>query len=105
MQNDQLTRTAEPSDTWLHVKDMPGSHVIVCARQPAPDTLRLAAQLAAYFSKGKNSSQVPVDYTLRKYVKKPSGTKPGFVIYTHQSTLYVTPDEETLKGVRRAERQ
>lgn len=105
VQNDQLTRTAEPSDTWLHVKDMPGSHVIVCARQPAPDTLRLAAQLAAYFSKGKNSSQVPVDYTLRKYVKKPSGAKPGFVIYTHQSTLYVTPDEETVKGVRRADQQ
>lgn len=102
VQNDQLTRTAEPNDTWLHVKDMPGSHVIVCSRQPAPETLTLAARLAAYFSKGKSSSQVPVDYTLRKFVKKPAGAKPGFVIYTHQSTLYVTPDEETVKGTRLA---
>ena len=102
VQNDQLTRTAEPNDTWLHVKDMPGSHVIVCARNPSDETLLLAAQLAAWFSKGQRSSQVPVDYTLRKYVKKPAGAKPGFVIYTHQTTLFVTPDETILKGVKQA---
>lgn len=102
VQNDQLTRTAEPNDTWLHVKDMPGSHVIVCARNPSDETLLLAAQLAAWFSKGQHSSQVPVDYTLRKYVKKPAGAKPGFVIYTHQTTLFVTPDETILKGVKQA---
>ena len=104
VQNDQLTRTAEPNDTWLHVKDMPGSHVIVCARNPSDETLLLAAQLAAWFSKGQHSSQVPVDYTLRKYVKKPAGAKPGFVIYTHQTTLFVTPDETILKGVKQAGR-
>ena len=102
VQNDQLTRTAEPNDTWLHVKDMPGSHVIVCARNPSDETLLLAAQLATWFSKGQHSSQVPVDYTLRKYVKKPAGAKPGFVIYTHQTTLFVTPDETILKGVKQA---
>ena len=104
VQNDQLTRTAEPNDTWLHVKDMPGSHVIVCARNPSDETLLLAAQLAAWFSKGQRSSQVSVDYTLRKYVKKPAGAKPGFVIYTHQTTLFVTPDETILKGVKQAGR-
>ena len=102
VQNDQLTRTAEPNDTWLHVKDMPGSHVIVCARNPSDETLLLAAQLAAWFSKGQRSSQVPVDYTLRKYVKKPAGAKPGFVIYTHQTTLFVTPDESIVKSVKQA---
>ena len=104
VQNDQLTRTAEPNDTWLHVKDMPGSHVIVCTRNPSDETLLLAARLAAWFSKGQRSSQVPVDYTLRKYVKKPAGAKPGFVIYTHQTTLFVTPDESIVKGVRQAGR-
>lgn len=102
VQNDQLTRTAEPNDTWLHVKDMPGSHVIVCTRQPSRETLMLAANLAAYFSKGRASSQVPVDYTLRRYVKKPAGSKPGFVIYTHQSTLFVTPDEQLVKETKLA---
>lgn len=97
LQNDQLTRTAEPSDTWMHAKDMPGSHVIVCTREPSRETLMLAAHLAAYFSKGRNSSQVPVDYTKRKFVKKPAGARPGFVIYTHQTTLFVTPDEQTVK--------
>ena len=57
----------------------------------------LAAHLAAYFSKGRNSSQVPVDYTKRKFVKKPASARPGFVIYTHQTTLFVTPDEQTVK--------
>ncbi|MFY9218083.1 MAG: fibronectin/fibrinogen-binding protein, partial [Tepidanaerobacteraceae bacterium] len=55
-----------------------------------------AAILAAYFSKGRNSSNVPVDYTLVRHVKKPSGAKPGFVIYFNQKTLYVTPDEKTV---------
>ena len=105
VQNDQLTRTAEISDTWMHVKDMPGSHVIVCTRTPSDETLLLAARLAAWFSKGQHSSQVPVDYTLRKYVKKPAGAKPGFVIYTHQTTLYVTPDESVVKSVRQAVRE
>ncbi len=57
----------------------------------------LAANFAAYFSKGRNSSLVPVDYTLRKYVRKPNGAKPGMVIYDNQKTIYITPDEEIIK--------
>lgn len=94
VQNDKLTFTADPMDWWLHVKDMPGSHVIVADPEAGEETILYAARLAARFSKGANSSQVPVDYTRRKYVKKPSGAKPGFVIYTHQHTLYVLPAEE-----------
>lgn len=72
---------------------MPGSHVIIVGEDPSEETILEAARLAAAYSKGSASSRVPVDYTLRKYVKKPSGAKPGFVIYTHQKTLYVAPDE------------
>ena len=79
---------------------MPGSHTIVVSANPDEVTLREAAMLAAHFSKGKGSSQVPVDYTQRKYVKKPSGAKPGFVIYTHQKTLFVTPDEERISKMQ-----
>ena len=76
---------------WLHAKDMPGSHVILPGDDPAPEDILDAARLAAAHSKAGASSQVPIDYTRRRYVKKPSGAKPGFVIYTHQKTLYVTP--------------
>jgi len=96
LQNDKLTFTAQPDEIWLHAKDMPGSHVIIVGENPDDATILEAAKLAAAYSKGANSSQVPVDYTLRKYVKKPSGAKPGFVIYTHQRTLYVTPDKREL---------
>ena len=91
IQNDKLTFTAEPNETWLHAKDMPGSHVIITGTDLDDETLLYAARLAAKYSKGGSGSHVPVDYTLRKYVKKPSGAKPGFVIYTHQHTLYVDP--------------
>ena len=100
-QNDRLTfQTAAPDDLWLHAKDIPGSHVILRLNgdEPSEASLRHAALLAAYFSKAQNSSNVPVDYTYRRYVKKPSGSRPGFVIFTHQKTLYVTPSaEETAK--------
>ena len=92
LQNDKLTFTAQPNEVWLHAKDMPGSHVIIVGEEPSDEDIVEAAKLAAAYSKGANSSQVPVDYTLRKYVRKPSGAKPGFVIYTHQHTLYVTPE-------------
>lgn len=92
LQNDKLTFTAQPNEIWLHAKDMPGSHVIIVGENPDDETILEAAKIAAAYSKGANSSQVPVDYTLRKHVKKPSGAKPGFVIYTHQRTLYVNPD-------------
>ena len=93
-QNDALTlQTARSDNLWLHVKNMPGSHVIVdFVGEPPETTLREAAMLAAYFSQAKTSSNVPVDYTLRKNVKKPSGARPGMVIYSTNRTLYVTPD-------------
>ncbi|WKV09212.1 NFACT RNA binding domain-containing protein [Thermoanaerobacterium sp. CMT5567-10] len=97
VQNDYLTmKFADINDMWLHTKNIPGSHVIIKSKgTKIPDsTILEAAKLAALHSKAKNSSNVPVDYTLRKYVKKPSGSKPGFVIYTNQKTLYVTPDDK-----------
>ena len=97
VQNDKLTFTADPMDWWLHVKDMPGSHVIIADPEADDETILYAARIAAKFSKGGSSSQVPVDYTRRKYVKKPGGAKPGFVIYTHQHTLYVMPAEVEAK--------
>lgn len=92
VQNDRLTFSAESDEWWLHVKDMPGSHVIVKSVNPTETTLLEAARLAAKYSKGGASSNVPVDMTRRRYVKKPGGARPGFVIYTHQRTVFVTPD-------------
>ena len=95
-QNDLLTlKTAAKTDIWLHTKDIHGSHtVIICEGKTPPDsTLLFAAQVAAFNSQAKSSQNVPVDYTLIKYVKKPSGAKAGMVIYTNQSTLFVTPKE------------
>lgn len=97
IQNDYLTnKIASHLDTWLHTKDIPGSHVVIKEKNFGEKTLLEAAMLAAYYSKGKNSSNVPVDYTLIKHVKKPNGAKPGFVIYDKQKTLYVTPNEELI---------
>lgn len=101
-QNDALTlQTARSDNLWLHVKNMPGSHVIVdFSGEPPESTLREAAMLAAYFSQAKTSSNVPVDYTLRKNVKKPSGARPGMVIYTTNRTLYVTPEPSRILALR-----
>ena len=99
-QNDRLTfKDSEKLDIWLHVKDIPGSHtVIVTGGETPPErTVQEAAIIAAYHSKARTSSQVPVDYTLIKFVKKPAGAKPGMVIFTNNRTLYVTPDEETVQ--------
>ena len=101
-QNDRLTfKTANPGDIWLHTQNIPGSHVILrCdGAEPAEDTLLLASYLAVHFSKAQGSSKVPVDYTRARFVKKPSGAKPGFVIFTNQTTLYVTPEAEVLQPV------
>ena len=98
-QNDKLTfKTASFNDTWFHTKDIPGSHVILrnAGAELTEDNILLAANLAAHFSKSQGSSKIPVDYTEIRYVKKPSGSKPGFVIFTNQKTLYVTPDEKEL---------
>ena len=93
LQNDKLTFTAEPNEWWLHAKDMPGSHVIVASENPDEETLHMAARLAARYSKGASAGKVPVDMTRRRYVKKPSGAKPGFVVYTNQTTVLAEPWE------------
>jgi predicted ribosome quality control (RQC) complex YloA/Tae2 family protein len=93
-QNDWVTfKQAQPDDLWFHAKDIPGSHVIIRRgnREISDQAIMEAAQLAAYFSKGRQSANVPVDYARRRYVRKPAGAKPGFVIYDHQNTVYVTP--------------
>ncbi|MCM2533470.1 NFACT family protein [Neobacillus pocheonensis] len=96
-QNDYLTnKLAARDEIWLHTKDIPGSHVVIRSKEPAESTIREAAILAAYYSKARDSSSVPVDFTRVRFVKKPSGSKPGFVIYENQQTVYVTPDEETV---------
>ena len=93
-QNDQLTaKLADKSDIWLHVKNITGSHVIIRAggKEVPETTVRFAAGIAAFHSRAKNSSQVPVDYVPVKLVKKPAGAKPGMVIFTGNRTIYVTP--------------
>ncbi|WP_018756552.1 Rqc2 family fibronectin-binding protein [Paenibacillus terrigena] len=98
IQNEYVTnRLAGPGDTWLHTKDIPGSHVVIRSSEFGDSTLEEAAMLAAHYSQAKSSSMVPVDYTLIRHVRKPSGAKPGFVIYDHQKTLFITPDEDKLK--------
>lgn len=100
LQNEYVTnKLGSPNDTWLHTKDIPGSHVLIRSSSFGEATLNEAAQLAAYFSQAKESSSVPVDCTLIRHVRKPSGAKPGFVIYDHQRTLFVTPDEQLVKNL------
>ena len=96
VQNDELTlRFADSDDIWLHTKNIPGSHVIIrCGSETPPDrTIFEAAVIAASYSKARDSSKVPVDYTARKNVKKPGGAKPGMVIYERNKTIYVDPDQ------------
>lgn len=93
-QNDYLTtKVANSNDYWFHAKDIHGSHVILrCGIDtPKTETIIKCAKLAAYYSKAKFSSNVPVDYTQKKYVKKPNGAVPGYVIYTNQKTINVEP--------------
>ena len=93
-QNDSLTlKESRNYDVWLHTLHVPGSHtVIITNGQPVDDeTIAYAAALAAAHSKARNAGKVPVDYTRIKYVSKPNGAKPGMVIYTEQTTIYVSP--------------
>lgn len=103
-QNDYLTlKLARSTDIWLHTKDIHGSHVIIKTNgEDVPDsTITDAARICAYYSKARNGKNVPVDYTFVKYVKKPSGAKPGMVIYTDNKTAYVTPDEEEIMRLKK----
>ena len=95
--NDYLTlKFANSSDLWFHTKNIHGSHTIIklgLDKDVPKTTITEAAELAAYYSKGRDSSQVPVDFTQIKNVKKPNGAKPGMVIYDYYNTIYVTPKE------------
>ena len=93
-ENDNLTfKSASRSDIWFHTKDIPGSHVILFTggASPGSEDIFEAAGIAAFHSKGKNSENVPVDYTFVKHVKKPAGAKPGMVVFTNNRTVYVNP--------------
>ena len=100
-QNDQLTRDAMKSDYWFHTQRIHGSHVILCTRGREPDSrsLQEAAMLAAWFSQGRDSGQVAVDYTQVRHVRKPSGARPGMVIYDSYQTAYVTPQEALVRAL------
>lgn len=98
LQNDQLTlKTARKTDYWLHTKDIPGSHVIIKSANPSEETILEAAEIAAYYSKYRHSARVPVDLVQVKHIRKPNGSKPGYVIYENQTTYFVTPKEERIQ--------
>lgn len=102
IQNDFLTlKFADKNDIWLHTKEIPGSHVIIKHKGDLPETtLDEAANLAAYYSKAKDSSKVAIDYTEARHVHKPNGAKPGMVIYYTNKTIYITPEKPTLKKLQ-----
>ncbi len=94
LQNDDLSlKFANKNHLWLHAKDIPGSHVIVCAFEVPDKTLEEAAIIAGFYSKGKDSLKIPVDYTKVKELKKPNGSKPGMVIYHTNKTLMINPSD------------
>ena len=101
LQNDELTfKIAKKDELWFHAKDIPGSHVVITGNlQPSDEVKTDAAELAAYFSKARLSNLVQVDMIEAKQLNKPTGGKPGFVTYTGQKTLRVTPDEEKIKSM------
>ncbi|MCL2370436.1 MAG: NFACT family protein [Firmicutes bacterium] len=95
-QNDRITRAAAPNDIWLHAQKIHGSHIIISnpdKKNISLDTIKKAASLAAYYSKGRDSGSVPVDYTLIRYVSRPKGSPLGKVIYTNQNTISVIPQD------------
>lgn len=102
LQNERLTmHTADKRETWLHTKNIPGSHVIIRSFDPSDQTINEAATLAAYFSKARDSTKVPVDFTKVKHVRKPNGTKPGYVIYDNQQTVLVDPSEDIVSQLQK----
>ena len=102
-QNDKLTmKQAKKHDIWLHTKNIPGSHTIIVTdgKQVSEKAIFEAATLASYNSRGKNSTQVPVDYTEVKNVSKPQGAKPGMVIYVKYKTIFVTPNSDYIEKLK-----
>ena len=102
LQNEELTfRMARKEELWFHAKDIPGSHVVISGNLNPTDEVKTdAAELAAYFSKGRLSNLVQVDMIEVKKLNKPTGGKPGFVTYTGQKTLRVTPDPEKIQSMK-----
>ena len=102
LQNDELTfKMAKKDELWFHAKDIPGSHVVITGNlQPSDEVKTDAAELAAYFSKARLSNLVQVDMIEVRKLNKPTGGKPGFVTYTGQKTLRVTPDEEKIRSMK-----
>ncbi len=103
LQNDELTlKVAAKTDMWFHTKNIHGSHVILIleGKEPTDNAILEAATLAAYYSKGREGNNVPVDYTYAKNVKKPSGARAGMVIYTTNQTVYVSPQGELCEKLR-----
>ncbi len=104
IQNDFLTfKFARPNDFWLHVKNIPGSHVIIkCEKNDVNEkTLKEAANICAFYSKAFESSNVAVDYTKRKFVKKTSGAKPGMVIYENYKTIFASPNQKLIEELKK----
>ncbi len=100
IQNDYLTfKYAKKDYYWFHAKNMPGSHVVIATNNPNEYLIRLAAKLAAYYSKGKLSSSVPVNYTTIRSLKRPNHGKPGQVILDQYKTIYIDPDEDCIKEI------
>ncbi len=96
LQNDRLTLHARGNETWLHARNIPGSHVVIRTEdEPSDETLLYACKLATYYSKGRNHPQQAIDYTKRKYVKKAAGSPAGLVTYTNFKTAIIglTPED------------
>ncbi|MBZ6013984.1 NFACT family protein [Leuconostoc gelidum subsp. gelidum] len=101
LQNERLSlKQADRRDIWLHVQKIPGSHVIIHSANPSDETLVEAAKLAGYFSKARDSANIPVDYLPAGKLRKPNGSKPGFVIFEGQQTMYVTPDANLVSRLK-----
>ncbi|MGK0577792.1 Rqc2 family fibronectin-binding protein [Macrococcus capreoli] len=102
LQNEYIThKMGRNNYLWFHTKDIPGSHVVILDSNPTDGTIEDAAMLAAHFSKAQGSSKVPVDYTEIRYVYKPNGSKPGFVTYTDQTTVIVTPEAHYIESMKK----
>lgn len=98
-----ISKIAHSNDIWLHTHNIPGSHVLVKIpgeiREISDNALFEAANIAAYYSQAKDSVKIPVIYTKRKYLKKPPGSKPGYITYSNEKTVFITPDENLIRNL------